>query len=559
MAITLSEKMTGCSRGELCEFASMLCARIEQEAGLEYRGGIFPDNVTFCEDGTIALGPAGEGTLRGSELLYVAPELYWNGKKTPEGDVYAVGLLMFFLSEGRLPFENDGCNDRKAQQQRMQGNTFPPPVACGRRLSEIIMKALSFNAGDRYKNVSEMKIMLDNCMKNLFLNSNPCAETVFSKNDDDLSEIERMMVSIIESHDDLAEETPVSDAKPEQEELSAAEQSALPGLEEPEPAPEEQPVGLPDELPEEIPLPEPVDLPAEDVPGEEELLPEPEPVPEELFPLEEQQISEEDVYVSPAEPEVQSEPETVPFEPVPELEPVNVTRRDDIDFPDILVNTDGTLLQPRKKPSRAEMRRRRRRPLIIILLLCFILIIAALVFNSMSEPPVEPELPEETAPSGIELEQPPEESEPPVEEPVPTVPVKMVSTYEFFAGNISWNEAKERCEQMGGHLVVIESSEELIRVTALAEQNNVGYVWIGLHRIGDELVWEKENETGEYYYRWAEGEPSVYDGDTPEDYVLLSLQDGNWFYNDCIADPSPIYGWYWNNLGYVCEIEKPEE
>lgn len=44
-----------------------------------------------------------------------------------------------------------------------------------------------------------MKAMVDSCVKNLYLNGEPNAETIFNKSDDDLSDIEKMMIAIIEN------------------------------------------------------------------------------------------------------------------------------------------------------------------------------------------------------------------------------------------------------------------------------------------------------------------------------------------------------------------------
>ena len=84
----------------------------------------------------------------------------------------------------------------------MSGQEFEPPRAAGRRLGAIIKKATAFNAAERYQSMDELRAMAESCLKNLYLNGAPSAETIFNKNDDDLSDIERMMVGIIEQEDD---------------------------------------------------------------------------------------------------------------------------------------------------------------------------------------------------------------------------------------------------------------------------------------------------------------------------------------------------------------------
>ena len=206
MALEPNENMTGMDRRELCEFASGLCAEVDAQVGqMAFRGGIYEGNIEVGEDGKIIIGPAYNGEPSSRELLYSAPEFYWHGRKTPACDVYSIGLLMYRLSEGHLPFESDDCDEKRAHRLRLQGSAFNRPVNAGRRLGDIILKALSYEPSERYRNPGEMKIMLDNCLKNLFLNDEPCAEALFKKSDDDLSEIERMMVNIIETQNDFEE------------------------------------------------------------------------------------------------------------------------------------------------------------------------------------------------------------------------------------------------------------------------------------------------------------------------------------------------------------------
>lgn len=571
MSQNTEETFCGLTRSELCQFASDLCAVIQAEVGdAGYRGGVYSGNVQRNDDGKIVIGAASEGVLKGDELIYTAPELYWNGKRTPACDVYSVGLLLYYMSEGRLPFESEGCNPRKAQQYRMQGNAFNPPVNAGRRLGEIIGNALAFDKEKRYRNVGEMKIMLDNCMKNLFLSEEPCAEAVFKKDDDDLSEMERMMVSIIENHDDLAEDMPEPEANGEEAVLLPVE------IEE---QPQENKVEAEAEPETELPEEEEAEEEQEEAePGSETeaaagddsgYLSWEEEKSEEPAPAE-----DEEIYVSagadaPEDTEEKLKPVS-PDEIKPDLEPVRVKRRrSDVDnFPDITVTTDGVATAS-KPENIAELRRRQRRPLLFILLLCAILIIAAIVFNALVEVPetyVEPEVTPELEEETLMSEEPeqPEEQEEPEESEEPAEPVPMVSTYEIIQADVSWEEARRLCESRGGHLAVINDTDEYIRITALLEDYNAAYAWIGMHREDGRLVWEKQpgEDTGkaadELFCRWAEGEPSQFDGDIPEDYVLLWNRNG-WYYNDCVNDPAAEYDWYRGNIVYICEIETPAD
>ena len=213
----LGLKLTKMDRQELCEFVSALCRRVVAEVGSRgRRGGIYPSNISVDDNGGIAIGPAGKSPWEGEELKFIAPELYWNGQLSAASDVYSVGMLMYYaVSGGRLPLE-DECRD--AQLRRMGGDDYPAPKAAGRRLGEIIEKCIRFKAADRYQTLDELRAVLDSCIKNLYLSDVPSAEAIFKKNDDDLSDIERMMVGIIEKgDDDEAEAEPAAEAPAEPE------------------------------------------------------------------------------------------------------------------------------------------------------------------------------------------------------------------------------------------------------------------------------------------------------------------------------------------------------
>ena len=87
--------------------------------------------------------------------------------------------------------------------------------------------------------------------------------------------------------------------------------------------------------------------------------------------------------------------------------------------------------------------------------------------------------------------------------------------------DISWTEAEQKCEAMGGHLVVVDSQAVLDKVTALAASKGVRFVWLGCYRdTNGNLVWVNKEKVS--FYKWAQGEPSATESDgTPENYVIL--------------------------------------
>jgi len=149
---------------------------------------------------------------------------------------------------------------------------------------------------------------------------------------------------------------------------------------------------------------------------------------------------------------------------------------------------------------------------------------------------------------------------PVVNTPLPANMLKS-GNYTLVMENVSWSEAKAKCEAMGGHLAVIHNQAELNAVISMAEQMGASYVWLGAKRNtpGGEMEWV----TGEKidFYDWDLNEPSYKDGydGTLEDHLLLwkvSFGDhSGWKYNDSRGDlyrsyPS-IFG---GKIAYICEF-----
>lgn len=489
------------SREALCEFASKLCSAVKEDAGSGgYRGGVFPSNISVSENGVVGVGPAAAEAWEGEELQFIAPELYWNGRRSPASDVYSVGMVMYYAAaDGKLPFE-DECSD--AQLRRMSGASFNAPRAAGRRLGEIISKATSFKAEDRYQSMDEMKTVLDSCMKNLFASGATTSEAVFGKSDDNLSDIERMMVDIME-RGEINQEAP------------------------------EAPATIP-ETPEEM------------------LKPKAKPTPEE------KKSDDVRVYIPSEQKKNAEQTAAQPKEDnTPVMEPIvfSGTRPTTVQYSKNL---------ERERKIAEQVRKRRRRPVVFIGLLCAILIVAAIIFNAMTRDlkradvvfgtPDPVNYAEVPTPVVIPTPNPAVVNTPePTEKPVPEAPKE--HTYKIFVEDVSWTEAQQRCLEIGGHLVTISNVDELRIVTDLAEGEGVTRVWVGCRRVDGEMAWVTDEEI--MYYPWAKGEPSYvdYGDDVDEDYVLLWDHNG-WCYNDSRDDPVRDYPeMYSGNLAYVCEID----
>ena len=556
-ACCLGERLQTLSRAELTALAETIC-RILTERGA-YHGGIRPDNISRAGDGTVGLGaPARTDTKDWTteELEFMAPEVFWSGTLDASADVYSLGLLLYAgVMGGRLPFYPD---DRAPQpedmaaalRRRMNGEALPLARKAGRGLMEIIARATQCKPADRYATPAELCAALEQYDAEQRRNV-PTAQEMFNKPEQELSEVERMMLSI------LAEEAaaPVPEAEPEEKtepeaevEAEAEAEAKIEAAAEPEaeaepeadagtPAAEpeselkfelkEAPAAKPEEKPEEAPDAKPEAEP-EEKPEEtpdakpEASKPAPQPLPNKFRPEKPAAKPEVKPERKPEKPPVKK-PE--PYRPAP--------------------------AKPKKKVPDAQRQSHKAGVLLTVLIICAA-VLAVLLLRSLgvfgtpgaAEPTPTP------APTA------PVETVVPTETPTPTPTPKPEPTYEVVKADISWADAEAAAEAKGGHLVVIDSAEKWTRVAQLADESGLTYVWIGLYRADSgELAWVKDNI--DPVYNWAAGEPSVRDTNgAAENYVLIARRSDGWYYNDCIGDPAAKYPqFYSGKTGYIIEID----
>ena len=549
----LGERLQTLSRAELTALAETIC-RILTERGT-YHGGIRPDNISRADDGAVGLGaPARTDTKEWTteELEFMAPEVFWSGALDASADVYSLGLLLYAgVTGGRLPFYPD---DRAPQpedmaaalRRRMNGEALPPARKAGRELAQIIARATQCKPADRYATPAELCAALEQYDAEQ-RRSVPTAQEMFNKPEQELSEVERMMLSILaeeaavpepetEPEPEIAPETePDSEAeaeaasKPEAESELRFELKPEPEAEpEPEPAagqeekPEEKPAAEQEEKPDEKPAAEP-ETESEPQP---ERKPEPQPLPNKFRP-EKPAVKPE---VRPA-PKPEHKPEKPPVKKPEPYRPAPA--------------------KPKKKAPDAQRQSHKAGVLLTVLIICAA-VLAVLLLRSLGVfgTPTAAETTPTPAPTA------PVETAVPTETPTPTPTPKPEPTYEVVKADISWADAEAAAEAKGGHLVVIDSAEKWTRVAQLADESGLTYVWIGLYRADSgELAWVKDNV--DPVYNWAAGEPSVRDTNgAAENYVLIARRSDGWYYNDCIGDPAAKYPqFYGGKTGYIIEID----
>ncbi len=109
-----------------------------------------PDNMHITAMGT----PIGT-------VYYMAPEQAQGGPISPATDLYSVGIVLYEMLAGQLPFQ--GTNQMQITLQHLQ--TLPPTlsslgVSLPPKLERVVMKALEKDPANRYQSADEMRLAL---------------------------------------------------------------------------------------------------------------------------------------------------------------------------------------------------------------------------------------------------------------------------------------------------------------------------------------------------------------------------------------------------------------
>ena len=555
----LGERLYQLDRGKLTALAETICSELTARGG--FFGGVRPDNIGYTDDGNVTLGePAGANADQRStgELEFMAPEVFWSGAQSPAADVYSIGLLLFAgVSNGLLPFypEKPAPSDRAdALKRRMNGDELPIPRSAGKELAAIIRKATAFRTADRYQTPEELRAALLQYRADLRA-AVPTAKEMFDKPEQELSDVERMMLNIL-----AARAAEMGEPEVEKMEQPAPEEEDI-EVEVVEMEPEEQP--LPPEVEEAAAAIEHRQSKPQEtiivVPHPKAQLPE-EPVPEE--PAEEPKAAPTFTPAPEASAPKKPEKESAPAHKTAPERPTDAQRERDRKAPEVSDRVEelGWLGKDKEKKKRSGQ------IAVIVVLLLAAVALAALILNQLGyisfgggdDGAVVIESTPPTADVTAEPE-PTDSAEPtPTATPEPTPTPVPTSTYEIVVSNAPWEQAKTEAEAKGGHLVVIDSAEELQEVTQLAAGSGAQYVWLGLYRTQTgELAWVVPSESP--VYNWAQGEPTVTDSATgaPENYVILRNYGGAWYYNDIMGDPVTNYpAIFGGRVAYIVEYQE---
>lgn len=171
------------------DVAIQICKALEyaHENDVVHRD-IKPDNIMLCQKGILKLTDFGiakhnnkdnfnltkAGQLLGS-IVYSSPEQIQGSLKIDHrSDIYSLGITLYQLLTGRLPFEEENIGDlflsilmKTPEKPSFYSNKIPA------NLDNIILKAISKKPDDRFNSALEMRLALEMLLtkdSNLFYN-----------------------------------------------------------------------------------------------------------------------------------------------------------------------------------------------------------------------------------------------------------------------------------------------------------------------------------------------------------------------------------------------------
>jgi tRNA A-37 threonylcarbamoyl transferase component Bud32 len=160
------------------EIGAMVILQVGRALAHAHAGGILhrdvkPENIMVRTDGVVKLMDFGishmvdlerltvTGQLLGSPA-YMAPEHVEGRQLDFRTDVFALGIVLYQLCVGRLPFEGKNPHEvlkRIAECRFIDPRTANPRI--GNRLGRIILRAMAASPSDRYPAIGEMVTALD--------------------------------------------------------------------------------------------------------------------------------------------------------------------------------------------------------------------------------------------------------------------------------------------------------------------------------------------------------------------------------------------------------------
>lgn len=147
------------------------------DKGIVHRD-IKPQNIILLQDGTIKVSDFGIARFSRSDtrtmtesaigsVHYISPEQARGEITDDKADIYSVGVVMYEMLTGQLPFQSDSAVSvaiMQLQQEAKRPREINPEIPLG--LEQITLRAMQKNPQDRYHSAAEMLLDLDEFRKN---------------------------------------------------------------------------------------------------------------------------------------------------------------------------------------------------------------------------------------------------------------------------------------------------------------------------------------------------------------------------------------------------------
>lgn len=163
---------------EAVDIMKQLCSAVSEAhaRGIIHRD-IKPQNVILKADGSVKILDFGIATAKGSMQLtqannvmgsvhYLAPELAKGEQASPQSDIYALGIVLYEMLAGDVPFKAD-----QAVQIALKHMREPMPdvrminAAVPQSVANIITRATAKDPSHRYRSAKEMLQDVSTCLR----------------------------------------------------------------------------------------------------------------------------------------------------------------------------------------------------------------------------------------------------------------------------------------------------------------------------------------------------------------------------------------------------------
>ncbi|MGN1317028.1 MAG: Stk1 family PASTA domain-containing Ser/Thr kinase [Acutalibacteraceae bacterium] len=137
-----------------------------------------PQNIMLLENGTIKVADFGIARFSHSEsrtvtekaigsVHYISPEQAKGELTDEKADIYSVGIMLYEMLTGQLPFDSDNAVSVALMQVNKEAElprTINPNIPVG--FEQITMKAMQKNTRERYQSAAEMLLDLEELKRN---------------------------------------------------------------------------------------------------------------------------------------------------------------------------------------------------------------------------------------------------------------------------------------------------------------------------------------------------------------------------------------------------------